>query len=175
MTKPTNDRRREREMGGLEVSFRLIRKMGIIGSGPAPGRLNHQMSKTAEYRAWSSAQSRCSNPNCRSYDDYGGRGITFAKEWLGGAGFQRFLEHIGARPTTGHSLDRIDVNGNYEPGNVRWATRTEQARNKRISRQASHDEEIVAFGIRKTVREWITEFGCDEQLMLRAFANRRSR
>lgn len=92
-----------------------------------------------EYGIWLMMHQRCLFAHHKFYKYYGGRGIKIAKEWLatryGGElddkGFERFIEHIKKRPSEGHSVDRINVDGNYEPGNVRWATAKEQAANKR--------------------------------------------
>lgn len=94
----------------------------------------HGLYRTPEYQSWRGMRERISNQNHDSYEYYGGRGITVAPEWEGEEGFQRFLEHIGQRPSPQHSVDRINANGNYEPGNVRWATAEEQANNRRPRR-----------------------------------------
>lgn len=78
-----------------------------------------------EYSSYSSARNRCNNPHCPRYECYGGRGIKFLY-----TSFEQFIADVGRKPTPKHSLDRINNDGNYEPGNCRWATLSEQARNK---------------------------------------------
>jgi hypothetical protein len=88
--------------------------------------------RTPEYRAWESMIRRCySSPNHAAWKYYGGRGITVSAHWRGPLGYERFLFWMGRRPSPAHSLDRINNDGPYEPGNVRWATATEQASNRR--------------------------------------------
>lgn len=84
---------------------------------------------TPEYRAWQGMKDRCLNPKSERYADYGGRGITVWAGWV--SDFAYFLACVGPRPSSRHSLDRIEVNAGYEPGNVRWATDVEQNRNRR--------------------------------------------
>lgn len=91
------------------------------GHAPASG-------KSIEYTAYWNMIQRCTNRKFRQYLDYGGRGIKVHPAWLI-AGFPEFLKAVGPRPSSQHTIDRIDNDGNYEPGNVRWATRVQQNRN----------------------------------------------
>lgn len=88
----------------------------------------HGKSKTAEYEVWGGMIKRCRNEKSTGYPDYGGRGITVCDRWND---FENFLEDMGLRPSPFHSIERKDVNGNYEPENCKWATKTEQSRNTR--------------------------------------------
>ncbi len=89
------------------------------------------MHKTPEYTAWKHMVHRCTRPGDPGWPQYGARGIKVTPEWIGEGGFARFLTYIGHRPSPEHSLDRIDNDGHYEPGNVRWTTRYVQSRNTR--------------------------------------------
>ncbi len=107
---------------------------------------------TPEYVAWRSMISRCTIPSASHYADYGGRGISVCDHWR--RSFLAFFGHVGARPSPTHSLGRIDNDGNYEPGNVRWETRAEQLRNRRSSRFLTVDGErmcIAAWAERSSV------------------------
>lgn len=83
-----------------------------------------------EYRSWKAMLERCRNPNAPNYYLYGGRGIGVCEQWQGPNGFPQFLRDMGER-VSGYTIDRIDGDGNYEPGNCRWATAKQQSRNRR--------------------------------------------
>lgn len=101
-----------------------------------------------EYRIWASMKDRCSNPNSQVYAHYGGRGITVCERWR--KSFQAFYEDMGKRPAAQSSLDRIDNEGNYEASNCRWATKTEQSFNRRISPGISGYRGVIKNGFKWT-------------------------
>jgi hypothetical protein len=86
---------------------------------------------TPENRAWNSMKRRCYNSHSKDYENYGGRGITVCERWINS--FENFLSDMGLRPSSQHSIDRKNVNGNYEPSNCKWATPIEQRHNRRDS------------------------------------------
>lgn len=111
----------------------------------------HCLTNSDEYIAWANMIQRCTNKNNNHYKNYGGRGIMICKKWK--ESFENFYADMGEKPSKGHSIDRINVNGNYEPSNCRWATRKEQNRNQRTNRW------INVEGCVKTVSEWSERAG----------------
>lgn len=101
----------------------------------------HCLSKTVEYQIWSGIVKRCTNPKFEAWHNYGGRGIRICDEWR--YDFVAFLDHVGRRPGPEFSIDRIDNDGNYEPGNVRWATAAEQRANQRMSNVCKRGHPLV--------------------------------
>lgn len=89
----------------------------------------HGKCLSGAHRTWKAMRQRCLNPMAEKFPDYGGRGIRVCERWNS---FENFLEDMGERPE-GLSIDRIDVDGDYEPGNCRWATQVEQRSNQRRS------------------------------------------
>jgi hypothetical protein len=114
------------------------------------GNTKHNMAGTPEHRAWKAAKGRCYNPKNSMFKTYGSRGITMCDEWKND--FYKFYSEVGDRPSPKHSLDRVDNNRGYEPGNVRWATDTEQARNKTTTIK------IKICCQQKTLKEWCDIF-----------------
>lgn len=114
---------------------------------------NHGLSRTKVYRTWRHIKSRCFNPNVERFKNYGGRGIKMCEKWAND--FFSFLMDIGEPPSPKHTIDRIDNNGNYEPGNCRWVLDTVQRYNRTNNRRITVD------GKTKTLTEWCKESGLD--------------
>ena len=118
---------------------------------------------TKEYAAWASMKARCHNPRSQGYARYGGRGITVCDRWR--ESFEAFLSDVGLAPSSKHSIDRIDNDGNYEPGNVRWATGTVQQFNKRTGCKVSEADVLRMQQLRSAGTTWeeiAAEFGISD-------------
>lgn len=122
----------------------------------------HGYTGTPTYNSYHSAKSRCNNPNETGYENYGGRGIRFCDRWSEpeGKGFKNFLEDLGERPAN-TTLDRIDVNGHYEPGNCRWADNQLQAFNTNIMRTNTSGRTGVYWF--KRVNKWVAAIFIDKK------------
>jgi len=122
-----------------------IRSCGCLNGDRRRSRVKHGEfsggKTTAEYRAWNAIKARCHRPTCPSYHRYGERGIAVADEWR--FDFLRFLADMGRRPTRQHSIERIDNDKGYEPGNCKWATADEQAKNKTSTIRVDVDGESL--------------------------------
>lgn len=104
----------------------------------------HGKTKTPEYRIWSAMKKRCTDTKNIGYRIYGGRGIKVCESWMNS--FPNFISDMGTRPSSGHSIERKNVNGNYEPSNCCWATRAEQAKNYRRTEYYRFIDKLKALG-----------------------------
>lgn len=136
--------------GGLKKSCGCLQEK-LRHQGPNLRHGDTVGGRSPEHKIWSGMLQRCTNSSCPSYAEYGGSGIRVCERWMV---FENFLEDMGRKPSPAHSLDRYPNNaGNYEPGNCRWATRTEQARNTKATL-------FVDFrGSRVTLRELADRYG----------------
>jgi len=115
--------------------------------------------KMAEvYNSWVAMTQRCLNPSCKDYPKYGGRGITVHPPWIDS--FEAFYMQMGARPQSDYTIERIDVNGNYEPGNVCWIPRKDQPLNTRSNVRLTIDGET------KLVTQWAATEGASDKFCI---------
>lgn len=124
---------------------------GIGEANSLRSRTHGESRRTPEWTLWNHIKQRCGNPNHSHYAYYGARGITVCQEWRDS--YEVFLAHVGRRPSAKHQLDRINNDGNYEPGNVRWATKTEQMNNRR------NNHFVEWNGQRRTIAQWSQALG----------------
>lgn len=122
------------------------------------GRIFNEGAKghdTTEYHTWAAMKARCLNERHKQYPEYGGRGIRVCERWLT---YRNFLADMGRKPSTELSIDRIDNDGDYEPGNCRWATRTEQNNNRRPNR-GRRKKQLTILGNTKNLDAWLADAG----------------
>jgi hypothetical protein len=140
----------ERIVGGFRLRSGHTKSCGCLRDDKVRARVTtHGKSRTKTHNSWVGMLQRCRYPKHSQFARYGGRGILLCDRWLK---FENFLADMGERPV-GTSLDRIDSNGNYEPGNCRWATGVEQASNR------SSNVYIERNGVSKTIKQWCDELG----------------
>lgn len=145
--------------GGSVVEAAALRRGSIKSCGclQKKSATTHGLSRSPEYRIWIGMKNRCYNVGDPSYAEYGGRGVTVAPEWMDS--FDSFIQSIGKRPSAKHSIDRIDNSKGYRPDNCRWATKSEQANNRRSSIL------ITIEGITRSVTEWADVVGVHKTLI----------
>lgn len=120
--------------------------------------IKHGLSRTKIYHVWAAMKNRCTNPNDRNYHHYGGRGIQICDDWLNN--FETFYKWaISNGYREGLEIDRIDNEGNYEPGNCKWVSRKDQCNNRRVNRK------ITFNGKTQTITQWAKETGINENTL----------
>lgn len=141
--------RRDHVLSGRVVSCGCVRNEKV-----RKRRLIHGKSSDPLHAVWCGMHSRCSNPNARAYSNYGGRGIRVCKRWSGPNGFVNFLFDMGPRPSPRHMVDRYpNRDGDYEPGNCRWATARQNSQNMRTNRN------VTFRGETRCITEWARILG----------------
>jgi hypothetical protein len=118
--------------GYCDMHYKRYKK---YGDANYTTRVHTNQTKHELYQVWSAIKSRCNDSGNKDYNKYGGRGITVCERWLGKHGFNNFRADMGNRPTKTNSIDRINNDGNYEPNNCRWGTKSQQSRNRGLSRK----------------------------------------
>lgn len=146
--------RNEKLRTGKSKSCGCLRDENLTTHGATKRSIRRE---SHEYWIWNMIVQRCTNTKVKNWMDYGGRGITVCDRWLK---YENFIADMGKRPTIKHSIERIDNNAGYSPGNCRWVTRQVQAANKRNNRF------IELFGRRQHLSGWAREYGISHTLIL---------
>lgn len=143
------------------TALRLGKAKGCSSCGKQKARearTTHGLTGTREYNSYNAMKSRCLNPLDKRYSRYGGRGISICSRWL--ESFSNFIEDMGMQPSNEHSIERVDRDKGYEPGNCVWATRTEQANNR------SNNTFIEIDGRTQTITGWSRDTGISRTVIL---------
>lgn len=143
---------------GKSKSCGCLRREICVARGKASRK--HGMEKSPEYAVYHNAKHRCTNENSKAWEHYGGRGIEFRF-----TSFEQFITHIGKRLTAKHCLDRINNDGHYEVGNVRWATIEEQNNNCRKRGTPGRQRLITHAGKTMNIRQWAAAIGIHENVL----------
>lgn len=138
-----------KEVNKKNVKAGLSRSCGCLSVEAGKAKRIHP--DLPEFKNWQAMVSRCVNEKNPRYEDYGGRGIAVCDRWL--KSFDAFYEDMGPKPTPDHTIDRKDNDAGYDPENCRWATRSEQQRNKRTTKLYEHDGRL------QCATAWAEEFG----------------
>jgi hypothetical protein len=147
---------------GHTLSCGCLQRDRVSETSAIVHRTHGESRRTAEYSTWSGMLRRCLNPNERCYGRYGGAGISVCDSWR--TSYETFLSDMGRRPSDAHSIDRIDPLGNYEPENCRWATATEQSRNRSDRQRLSIGE------VAMLVSEWSEKSGIPVKIICQRLA-----
>lgn len=148
-----------------EIDWDSLKRGATVSCGCHKNKISgdrfktHELSNTPEYISWKNMKARCYNKSNTSYKNYGGRGITVCDSWLNS--FENFYRDMGEKPSPELSLERRDVNGNYERSNCYWATNTVQANNK------TNNIYIEFNGVCKTLSEWSLSTGLPYDVLKR--------
>lgn len=135
--------------GMCSAHYQRWNRYGSIELRGRGARPKHGMRGSPTYKSWQHMKDRCLNPKCKKYKDYGGRGIKVCDDWMS---FESFFRDMGLRPD-GTTIDRIDTNGDYGPGNCRWATQKTQNNNRRR-------HTIIKYsGVQMNISQWADGLG----------------
>ncbi len=131
---------------------RLIRRLtNSCGCINLEMRTSHGMTKSREYACWQNIKARCYFKKHKSYPQYGGSGVKVCDRWINS--FENFIHDMGKKPSKTHSIERINNKGDYEPSNCRWATRSEQDRNKSTNKYLEYK------GLKLIESDWAKRLG----------------
>lgn len=140
-----------RKVDVRSTCLRVGKTKSCSRKGCKVGKATHRLSASREFFVWAAMIQRCYNPKCKLFKNYGARGIKVCKRWLDS--FENFFADMGFRPSSKHSIERIDNDGDYKTSNCKWATKLEQCRNFRRNRL------VTAMGKTQCVTDWSYETG----------------